>query len=94
MEEYERVKKEAKKIIRETVLVSAFDVRGVELHNVSKAVKKILSLVEIKSADQSLPEKEFISSNENYRYAEAQQDMLKPDSEGRVWVKVEPKKGE
>lgn len=27
--------------------------------------------------DQSLPEKEFISSNENYRYAEAQKDMLK-----------------
>jgi len=49
--------------------------------------------IRVEAKDQSLPEKEFISSNENYRYAEAQQDMLKPDSEGKIWVKVEPKGG-
>ena len=48
--------------------------------------------------DQSLPENPYVSSSliplseGHIGYAEAQQDMLKPDSEGNVWVKVLPKK--
>ena len=57
-------------------------------------VDYILSLVEIKSDDQGLPEipkqlKDFGGNDSTYK--EAQEDMLKPDKDGNVWVKVAPK---
>ncbi len=57
---------------------------------VSKALNRILSLVEIKSDDQSLPEIHWTSTKPMYaRYP--QELMLKPDAEGKHWVRVIPK---
>ncbi len=51
---------------------------------VFKNVDQILSIEGLAIVDREveLPEREFISSNENYRYKEAQQDMLNDH-----WVK-------
>lgn len=49
-----------------------------------QAVAYILSIPELSIVERGadLPEKEFVSANENYRYREAQIDMLKAG-----WVK-------
>ena len=57
---------------------------------------EILSLdgIEIKADAQSLPEDPFDYASEcreSTAYGEAQRDMLKADSKGRVWVRVIPK---
>ena len=64
---------------------------------------QILSLngIEIKSDDQSLPNADRLKAElkkqggyhtaRTKAYVFAQIDMLKPDSEGRVWKKVAPK---
>ena len=48
----------------------------------------------VKADDQSLPENPFDDVGELPRstgYYRAQDDMLTPDSQGRVWVKIEKK---
>ena len=49
--------------------------------------------IEIRAEKQDLPEPghSAILVNEVLAYKDAQRDMLKPDSEGNVWVKVAPK---
>ena len=54
---------------------------------------KILSLkgIRIECDDQSLPENYHNNASLIITYNTAQQDMLKPDSEGNHWMKVIPK---
>jgi len=56
---------------------------------------QILSIdgIEIRAKDQSLPSVRNAVNKSYNDYMLGQEDMLKPDSEGRVWVKVEPKGG-
>lgn len=107
--EYERVKKPLKNILirfskqRETIIAKDLnDFLTKEDIWVQEAITQILSLVEVKSDDQSLPHNPYFRSvtvvgqpeteNEFHAaYREAQQDMLTPDSEG-VWVKVKANK--
>lgn len=88
--EYERVKKEA--LLTEDEVVGIIQNSNAPHFQIAEAqLDKALKhdSIEIKSNNQSLPEKEFILSNENYRYAEAQQDMLKA---GFIRVIPKPKR--
>ena len=62
------------------------------LRNVAQAqLDKALKFVRIECDDQSLPENYHNNASLIITYNTAQQDMLKPDSEGNHWVKVGPK---
>ena len=85
--------------VREDVIL-----KGIKSH--PKFIDQILSLVEVRAENQDLPTNEDVpeqfrefacgaeddSDNQSRAfYLLAQQDMLKPDKDGRYFVKVAPK---
>ena len=88
MTEYERAKKQIEDIILNWKT------------SLDEKMTQILSLVEIRADDQSLPPNPYFDmadamkgiASPQYCHAQrAREDMLKPDSEGRRFIKVIPK---
>jgi len=100
--EYERVREEiAKELCRMDLGIAEMPTMDCEIPVVYyQRADQILSIdgIRVEAKDQSLPEPDidihiWRDYSPDMAYERALQDMLKPDSEGRVWVKVEPKGG-
>ena len=99
MNEEQRVREEIKEAIGEALAVYTHNYKRMPStfaeQTKDRAVDRILKTegIRIEAADQSLPRNPHVlASAQRYMdYDEGRESMLKPDSEGNVWVKCLPK---
>ena len=96
MTEYERVREEAASLIEKHVKSMRANLKLPDYQGKIAVAEQLLSLdgIEIRADDQSLPiatlPRGYELTNPILRRV-IQEDMLKPDKEGKHWVRVIPK---